>query len=50
MFSSEGSMGREGEGVPRGIPYERDKDACGKHRVKPPKETNQGVAPALFLY
>ena len=47
-------MGREGEGAltppPRGIPYGRDKDACGKHRVKPPKETNQGVAPALFLY
>ena len=35
---------------PGGIPYERDKDACGKLRVKPPNETYQGVAPALFLY
>ena len=49
-------MGREGEGVLTPPPpgesqmKERDKDACGKHRVKPSKETNQGVAPALFLY
>lgn len=44
-------MGRGGEGSPPGgIPYERDKDACGKLRVKPPNETYQGVAPALFLY
>ena len=35
--------GRGGEGVlspPGEIPYERDKDACGELRVKPPKETN----------
>jgi len=40
----EDPRGGEGRGggpdPPGGIPYERDKDACGKLRVKSPKETN----------
>ena len=31
-----------------GLPYESDGDACRKIRINTLKETNLGVAPALF--
>ena len=31
-----------------GLPYESDGDACWKIRINTLKETNLGVAPALF--
>ena len=40
LFSSPGPRG--------GLPYERDGDARRKIRIKPLKETNLGMAQALF--
>jgi len=34
--------------MPGGLPYEKVGDACQKIRIKPLKETNLGVAQALF--
>ena len=40
---------RVGPAVPGGrLPYESDRDACRKIRIRPLKETNLGVVQALF--
>ena len=45
FLSREGHLPRGGGGLP---PYETDGDVRWKIRIKPLKETNLGVAQALF--